>query len=240
MPPNRAERQRQATLAEIKSVARNQMAQQGEASLSLNAIARAMGMTPPALYRYFDSREALITALIIDAFTALGDDLQTAHESGNTTHSAHYAQRFNALAQAYRAWAITNPHDYSLIYGTPLPGYHAPAELTVPVASRILTIFGLFFKDAWEAGHLTLPLAYNTLPSSLKKSALAAIGNLSKDKHAPAILMVTLSVRARLHGLVWAELHHQFPPGLAEDGHFYTLELAAISDWLQLDTSRKN
>ncbi len=227
----RTERLRQATLNEIKEVARRQMAQQGEAALSLNAIAREMGVTPPALYRYFENRDALVTALIVDAFGALAEALEATEER---MHQADYAERFVALGEAYREWAIQNPHDYALIYGTPIPGYHAPPEITVPVASRVLTAFGLFFKEAWEAGRLTLPTAFVTIPAALKQAATTAVSNVSKDKQAPAVLLVTLSVRARLHGLVWAELFHQFPPGTAEGGELYGLEIAAINDWLGL------
>lgn len=234
--PTHSELMRQTTINEIKTVARRQMAAQGEASLSLNAIAREMGLTPPALYRYFENRDALITALIVDAFGALADTLDTALSAT----AGAFSERFGALAQAYRDWAMAHPHDYALIYGTPIPGYHAPDTVTVPVASRILAAFGLFFKEAWESGRLTLPQAYATLPAPLKKAATAAVSTYSKDKSAPNVLAVTLSVRARLHGLVWAELFQQFPVGTAEAGYLYGLEVNAVSDWLQLDKQRKD
>lgn len=234
--PTHSELMRQTTINEIKTVARRQMAEQGEASLSLNAIAREMGLTPPALYRYFDSRDALITALIVDAFGALAEGL----EKALAETQGPFAARFTKLARTYRDWAMAHPHDYALIYGTPIPGYHAPAEVTVPVASRVLTALALFFKEAWDAGRLTLPAAYATLPAPLKKAATTAVGDYSKDKNAPNVLAVTLSVRARLHGLVWAELFQQFPVGTAEAGYLYGLEVNAVSDWLQLDKQRKN
>src|ERR1044071_6457335 len=116
-----------------------------------------MGMTTPALYRYFESRDALITALIIDAYQALARALEQADlaASGDA-----YGARFQALARAYHDWSVAHPHEYALIYGTPIPGYHAPREQTVPVASRILLAFGLLFKAAWEAGYLRIPAAY--------------------------------------------------------------------------------
>src|SRR5262245_45041432 len=129
MYQKRAERLREAAIAEIKAIARQQMAEQGQAALSLGAIARAMGMTTPALYRYFESRDALITALIIDAYEALAIALE---QADSATRSDDYATRFRAMARAYRDWAVAHPHEYALIYGTPIPGYHAPRERTVP------------------------------------------------------------------------------------------------------------
>ena len=236
MAQKRVERLRQATITEIKEVARKQMAEQGEAALSLGAIAREMGMTAPALYRYFENRDALVTALIVDAFGALAHALEAANAA--TAHQ-DYATRFRALATAYRAWAVQHPHDYTLVYGTPLPGYHAPQEVTVPVASRVLLALGLLFKEAWEAGYLTLPAAYAAIPAALKETAAALIRDIWKDEQAAAVLLLTLSVRSQLHGLVWAELYHHLPPGIGEAGELYHLEVAAIGQRLGLAPTRR-
>src|SRR5581483_8391775 len=142
MIPKRAERLRDAAINEIKAIARQQMADQGQAALSLGAIARAMGMTTPALYRYFEIRDALVTELILDAYGALATTIEQADAAAP---NADYAARLRATASAYRSWAVAHPHDYALIYGTPIPGYHAPRERTVPVAARILITFGMLF-----------------------------------------------------------------------------------------------
>jgi AcrR family transcriptional regulator len=225
MPQKRAERLRDATINEIKTIARRQMAEQGEAALSLGAIARAMGMTTPALYRYFENRDALVTELIIDAYGSLATALEQADAAAP---GADYAARFRATASAYREWAIMHPHDYALIYGTPIPGYHAPRERTVPVAARILLTFGLLLKAAWEAGHLQIPAAYTAMSPALRETAAELMRDVSRDIYAPEVLLTTLTVRGLLHGLVWAELYGHFPPGIAESGELYELEASAI------------
>ncbi|MEO7913527.1 MAG: TetR/AcrR family transcriptional regulator [Roseiflexaceae bacterium] len=231
MHQKRAERLREAAITEIKAIARRQMAEQGQAALSLGAIARAMGMTTPALYRYFDRRDALITELIIDGYRALALILEQADAA---TPSADYAARFEALARAYHDWAVAHPHEYALIYGTPIPGYHAPRERTVPVAARILLVFGMLFKAAWEAGYLGIPAAYTTMSPELRETAVQLMSDLSRDVHAPELLLTTLTVRGLLHSLVWAELYGHFPPGVTESGELYNLEVMAISARLGL------
>lgn len=231
MTQTRAERLREATITEIKAVARQQMAEQGQAALSLGAIARTMGLTTPALYRYFANRDALVTALIIEAYQELATALEQADA---VAPNDDYTARFRSLAFAYHEWAIAHPHDYALIYGTPIPGYHAPREQTVPVAARILLAFGMLFKAAWEAGSLHIPSAYATMSSVLRQTATQIMDDVSQDAQAPEVLLTTLSVRALLHSLVWAELYGHFPPGITETGELYRLEVAAICSRLGL------
>src|SRR5690348_12056939 len=114
MTQTRAERLREATITEIKAIAHQQMADQGQAALSLGAIARTMGLTTPALYRYFANRDALITALIVEAYQELATALEQADAAAPTDD---YTARFRSMAFAYREWAIAHPHDYALIYG---------------------------------------------------------------------------------------------------------------------------
>ena len=130
MATTRRERQREATSAEIKAVARRQMAADGPASLSLRGIAAEIGMTAPGLYRYFSSRDDLVTALIVDAYQSLGEAIDAAQ---NAAPRGDYPGRLLAAATAYRCWSLERPADFALIFGTPIPGYHAPQEVTVPV-----------------------------------------------------------------------------------------------------------
>lgn len=115
------ERYRTQVRTEIKERAWEQIATAGATALSLNAIAKQMGMSGPALYRYFAGRDELITELIRDAYSSLADTLGTAAESGAD---------LTALAHALREWALADPHRYFLIYGTPVPGYQAPDDVT--------------------------------------------------------------------------------------------------------------
>jgi AcrR family transcriptional regulator len=134
-PPtlSRRERLRITTVAEIKDQARAQMESDGAAALSLRAIAREMGMTAPAIYRYFPSRDDLVTALIVDAYDSLANALNAADAPFDRDD---LGGRLVAMARAYRAWAFAHRAEYSLIFGTPIIGYHAPYEITQPAAFR--------------------------------------------------------------------------------------------------------
>lgn len=119
---------------EIKASARRQIAEVGASALSLRAVSRELGMVSSALYRYFPSRDALLTALIVDAFDAVGAIAEEVEaEVPATTGFVH---RWVALGTAVRGWAVDQPHDYALIYGSPVPGYQAPAD-TVDPAARV-------------------------------------------------------------------------------------------------------
>jgi AcrR family transcriptional regulator len=124
------ERYRDQVRAEVKEHAREQIATAGASALSLNAIAKRMGMSGPALYRYFASRDDLITELIRDAYRSLADTFRAAAESGAD---------LPGLAHALRDWALDDPQRYFLIYGTPVPGYHAPDDIT-GIASEIMAV----------------------------------------------------------------------------------------------------
>ncbi|MDG4833649.1 TetR/AcrR family transcriptional regulator [Solwaraspora sp. WMMD1047] len=133
----RRERIRAQTREEAKAAALRQIAAAGPQSLSLNAIGKELGMTGPALYRYFAGRDELLTELISDGYHDLADTIET--EAGVVADRPP-ADRVRALARAYRAWALAQPHRYLLLFGTPVPGYTAPAH-TVAAATRTLRTF---------------------------------------------------------------------------------------------------
>jgi AcrR family transcriptional regulator len=128
------ERARAELTREIKDEARRQLAEVGADGLSLRAVARELGMVSSALYRYFAGRDELLTALIVDAYGSLADALDAA-DRGVGRPAAPRA-RFRAVCTAIRRWARAHPHEYALIYGSPVPGYRAP-EATVAPAARI-------------------------------------------------------------------------------------------------------
>src|SRR5436305_12725507 len=111
---------------EIKAVARRHLAAEG-ADLSLRAVARDMGMVSSALYRYFPSRDELLTALIIDAYNAIGE----AAETGAAAYD-DLTGRWCGACRGVRAWAVAHPREYALIYGSTIPGYVAPRDTVAP------------------------------------------------------------------------------------------------------------
>ncbi|HET8931481.1 MAG TPA: TetR/AcrR family transcriptional regulator [Acidimicrobiales bacterium] len=132
LPRTARERGRAELTAHILEVARRHLAEHGAAALSLRAIAREIGMASSAIYRYFPSRDELFTALVIEAYDAIGEVAEDAEEA---SRRAAPERRWMALAREVRAWARANPHAYALIYGSPVPGYAAP-ETTVDHAAR--------------------------------------------------------------------------------------------------------
>ena len=132
---------------EIKAVAKRHLATEG-ANLSLRAVARELGMASSAVYRYFASRDELLTALIIDAYDAVGAVAeQAAAEAGAPL------EKWLAAGHAVREWALANPHEWALIYGSPVPGYAAPADTVAP-AVRVLLLLGAILAEAHRAGTL--------------------------------------------------------------------------------------
>lgn len=154
--PSRRERFRQATIDEIKQTARAQMAAEGPASLSLRAVARVMGITPSALYRYFEGIDDLITALCVDAYNALGDAVADAVDAAP---AGDPVARWFAYCRGMRRWALRNPADFALIYGTPLPGYHAPEHATRPAGVRFTAVALQLLAESITSGALDLDRA---------------------------------------------------------------------------------
>lgn len=206
MSLTRREKLREATIEEIKYIARQQMAEQGAANISLRGIARQLGMSAPALYRYFASYDDLITSLIADAYTSLGEAMLNARSS---VPSDQYACQVRAIAYAYRDWAIQYPQDYLLIYGTPIPGYDAPVEVTGPPARRIWSIFIDVLEAARVDGQLTIPETFDqSLPryTKMQEHAQEAFGL----KFNIPLLHYAMTLWTQLHGLIMAELTNRF------------------------------
>jgi AcrR family transcriptional regulator len=144
------ERARAELTQEIKQEARRQLGAHGAQGLSLRAVARELGMVSSALYRYFPSRDELLTALIIDAYDSLGAAAEAA-DAG--CPPADIRGRWDATCHAVRNWAVAHPHEYALIYGSPVPGYQAP-QVTIASATRVARVAGGLVADAWrEARH---------------------------------------------------------------------------------------
>jgi AcrR family transcriptional regulator len=138
---------------EITDIARRQLATEGAAGLSLRAVAREMGMVSSAVYRYFSSRDELLTALIIDGYNAAGAAVE---EAEGACRREDYPGRWLAACGAVRAWAIAHPHEYALVYGSPVPGYQAPQQ-TIGPASRVAVVIGAIISDAYRGGALAGP-----------------------------------------------------------------------------------
>ncbi len=198
------ERARAELTREITEIGRRQLGTEGAAGLSLRAIAREMGMVSSAIYRYFPSRDDLLTALIIDAYNALGDAVEQADAGCAETD---YAGRWRAVCHAVRTWALSHPHEYALLYGSPVPGYQAPQD-TVGPAVRDTAVFGRILSSACAAGALSPPDGFPAPPPSFSSDAdevRTLMPGLPDDLVARAIAAWT-----GLFGLLSFEIFGQF------------------------------
>jgi AcrR family transcriptional regulator len=191
-------------IEEIKNVARQQLTEDG-ANLSLRAIARDMGMVSSAIYRYFPSRDDLLTALILDAYNALGDAAEKAGAS--VPDRSDYLGRWLAVARAVRAWAVASPHEYALIYGSPVPGYIAPED-TVEPSIRPVVVLGAILDAAHAAGRLEVAVLQDLAP--VLRPELARIAEYVAPNVGEAVMARALIAWTELFGAVSFEIFGRF------------------------------
>ncbi|MGW1293815.1 TetR/AcrR family transcriptional regulator [Streptomyces sp. NPDC002533] len=211
------ERARIEVTAAIKDEARKQLAEEGAPKLSLRAVARELGMVSSALYRYFPSRDDLLTALIVDAFDAIGAAAEQAaaeqpvaeqaageRPAGEQAAAVPPVERWVAVACAVRKWALAHPHEYALIYGSPVPGYIAPMD-TVGPAARVGLVFIDIVRGAFRAGDLTLPPLADELRADAERMAADFAEGVP-----PESVAALVAAWAQLFGLISFELFGQF------------------------------
>lgn len=212
--PTARERARRALITDIVETARDQLATHGAAGLSVRAVTRELGMVSSAIYRYFPTRDALLTALIVEGYTRLAD---AAQETEAAVDRADHLGRWMALGRAVRRWAVDHPHEWALLYGSPVPGYDAPPD-TIAAGSRVAELVGAIASDAHAAGALEIDDA--AVPDTLATDAgriREAIGGGLPDDAALRIITalggliggVDLEVFGQLRNTVTevAELH---------------------------------
>lgn len=221
VPTSRAENRAQLTHA-ILERARDQLGEVGPAALSVRQIARELGVSSSATYRYFPTRDALLTALIIDAY----DELADAVEDAGQAESDSIRARWRALCHAVRDWARAHPHRYALVYGTPVPGYAAPDD-TVPAAARVTLAVLTLARDAELAG--AVPVAIEPVPGGVRDS-LAPVRGFVDPPLGDAMTVRAVACWATLLGAISLELFGHLHRGVLDyDTHFAHLvdQLAA-------------
>jgi AcrR family transcriptional regulator len=228
------ERARSEITVAIKNEARRQLAAEGAAKLSLRAVARALGMASSALYRYFPSRDDLLTALIVDAYNAVGEAAETARDALRGSRAADPLTRWRTVCGAVREWALAHPHEYALIYGSPVPGYSAPQTTTEPAARVGLALIGVV-RDAYAAGTLKEPA--EPLPDAVLGEALALAAELGVEL--PGAVMARLvAAWAQLFGLLSFELFGQFNGVIEARTEFFDQSVLQLARGVGLPTPR--
>ena len=207
----------------IKETAWKQIAEYGAPALSLRAIARELKITAPAIYNYFPDRDALVTALIIDAFTSFGDWQLEARDS---VSEANPGRRFKAIGLAYRNWAHTYPQRYQLIFGTPIPGYQGPPEKIFPSSARSISALIMVVESFRAAGKLNLTSSPQIKDEYKVHYEMwrAQVGEIH-----PLSVFVAMIIWARVHGVVSLELQGNLPPFGKKGDALYLYELDSIA-----------
>jgi AcrR family transcriptional regulator len=218
-PPTMRERYRAQVRDEVKQAALRQLAESGPAGLSISAIGKQLGVSGPALYRYFASRDELLTELVIDAYHDLAHALSDAarHAPGTQPRA-----QLEDIARAYRSWALAQPHRYRLLFGPPLPGYDAHAQQLVAAAEQGMN---LLLDILSEAVHR----AATPVPQPPLASQLAAWAQPHHPGIDPAIALRAVLVWSRLHGIVSLEIAGNFASMGLDPGQLFEIQLSTLT-----------
>jgi AcrR family transcriptional regulator len=212
---------------EILAAAHEELAAGGAAGLSLRAVARRLEMVPSALYRYFPNRDALLTALIVDAYEAVG----AAAAAGAATVAQDPGgpgalDRWLALARGVRAWGHRHPHEWALVYGSPVPGYQAPRD-TVAAALVVTRVMVDIFGDAVPVGApppAWLPPAPAALAGILAPIEAELLPGRSPEAVAAAVMAWTL-----LLGMVSLELFGHYVGATTDFETLFDYEMRMVA-----------
>jgi AcrR family transcriptional regulator len=216
---------------EIKTVARAHLATDG-ANLSLRAVARDMGMVSSAIYRYFASRDELLTALIVDAYNALGAAVEAADAS--VSDRGQLRARWLSATRAVRGWALANPAEYALVYGSPVPGYAAPAD-TIAAAARTPVVLARILADGVESGQLAGAGYRSSVPvAALVRADLARARDAIAADVPEELLLTGLSGWIQMFGVVSFELFGQFNNVIDARAEFFDQQMELMADLMGL------
>lgn len=217
------ERRRTEVTAALLAAAKTELARTGAAGLSVRAVARDMGMAPSALFRYISGRDELLTVLIVDAYDDLGAYVEAVE---GAVPRSDLRGRWRAIATSFREWARAHPHEYALLYGSPVPEYDAPAERTTPSGTRVTNLLAAIgFAEPGPVPRPPLP----HLPDATSLHALAVsagVPTIDGDRVASGLLAWTALV-----GVVSSELFEQLGEDVARLDTLFEATVA-LGEWL--------
>lgn len=211
-------------MADIVRIGRSHLAVGGAAALSLRAVARDLGVVSSAVYRYVRSRDELLTLLLVDGYNELGDAVDTALSD---VPADDFRGRFLAIGHAVRAWALREPSTYALLYGSPVPGYEAPADQTTGPGIRVASALLAVSADAYAAGAVTsTPLQ---VTPALAEGFAEVRRQLDTDLPDDVVARGAFAWAA-LFGCVSFEVFGQYgPDGFGDPAALFDLNLDAIA-----------
>lgn len=221
-------RARELMIADIKRLALEQLSREGAASLSLRAVARELDLVSSGIYRYYGSRDELLTALIVDAYSDLGRAVASGDERLPRTR---YRRRWTARCSALRSWAREQPHRFQLLYGTPVPGYRAPTDTVAPAAEVLVALLGVL-DEAATAGAVDPPA--DPRGRAFRRQLTDVAAALALSGLTPGTVAVGTAAFAEVIGLVLLELGGHFVGGYEPADDLYEASVAALADRLGL------
>jgi AcrR family transcriptional regulator len=216
--PTMRERYRAQVRAEVKEAALRQLAESGPAGLSIAAIGKQLGVSGPALYRYFASRDELLTELVIDAYDDLADALRAATSGAP---SQRPRTQLEALARGYRSWALAQPHRYRLLFGPPLPGYDAHTQRLVAASEASMDLLLDVLRRLGDPAPAP--------PAQSLTSQLVAWAQTHAFDIDPAVALRAILIWSRLHGLVSLEIAGNFTSMGIDSGQLFEAQLPALT-----------
>ena len=214
---------RGATVAEIKSLAWAQIAENGAAALSLRAIAREMGMTSSALYRYFTSREQLLSALAQDGFASLADHL----EAAESQMDEGTADRFLRVVRAYRRWALDHPTEYALTFGSPVPGLERHVPEVKAEMERGVAVLLRVMIEGLRRGLIEPPPLGGDYERALRAKLGLWAGTIDEELSAES-LGACMFAWSQLHGAISVELFGHMPPELLPADELFEYQMHEV------------
>jgi AcrR family transcriptional regulator len=213
---------RAETIEQIKSIARRHLAVDG-ANLSLRAVARDLGVVSSAVYRYFASRDDLLTALIIDGYLSMAEAVEQAEA---TVPRRDVVKRWDTVCRTVRTWSREHPDEFGLLYGTPVPGYAAPQD-TTDSAQRVLMLALEVLRDGVERE--VIPVPSDRLPRSTRAELTAILALPGLPRLPVTLLARAMGVWAQLFGLISFELFGRYRNGIDDWDAFFDVQLGAMA-----------
>jgi AcrR family transcriptional regulator len=235
--PSRRDRVRAATTAEIKQTARRILVSEGPDAVSLRAIAREMGMTAPALYRYFTSHEELVKHVIADIFTELAGDIRSAIVAADAESGGDMMAKVYAACWEFRRWSLSHTREFGLIFATPLPGLHVQQdEITAEGGGQFGNTFFLLMLELWQKQPFDVPADDQIDPGLLEqlKRYREGLGELAAGLPF-GLLLVFLRCWVRLYGIVSLEVFGHLSFALDDGRPMFELMLSEMAPLVGLE-----
>lgn len=218
------------TVDDIKRMAREQLSTAGSSGLSLRAIARQLGIVSSAVYRYVPSRDELLTMLIEDAYNSIGD---AAEAADRRCRRGDFGKRWMAIGRAVRGWALDHPAEYGLLYGSPVPGYHAPPERTIAAGTRVMRLLGALLPGARST------VDSPALPAGLARDLRRVVAELGIGGVDEQVLVRGLLGWTSMYGLVSFELFGQYGQTFSHPAAHFDYQLARLAEMVGLPAPAK-